>query len=203
MSATSDRAVFRLRAKWSAGLATFRTAWWRVLGMQIGRGTLLPRIHVTWPHQVSLGEDCRLEHEIYFKFDGIWATGPTIAIGDRVFIGFGCEFNVRKGVQIGADCLVASGCKFIDHDHGTSATDVPMNQQTSGVEAPILLEDDVWLGANVIVLKGVRIGRGAIVAAGAVVTKQISPFEIWGGIPARKIGLRTGTSAVQSTGGAT
>jgi acetyltransferase-like isoleucine patch superfamily enzyme len=131
-----------------------------------------------------------LEHDIHFKYDGIYAPGPTIIIGDRVFIGAASEFNIRRGVQIGPDCLIASGCKFVDHDHGTSRRDVPMNQQADGAEAPITLEEDVWLGANVIVLKGVRIGRGAIVAAGAVVTKSVPAYEIWGGVPARKLSER-------------
>ena len=158
--------------------------------MQIGSGTLLPKVHVTWPHQVSLGANCTLEHDIYFKFDGIYAPGPSILIGDRVFIGFGCEFNVRKRVEIGGDCLIASGCKFVDHDHGTARRDLPMREQTDGAELPIAIGADVWLGANVVVLKGVSIGRGAIVAAGAVVTKSVGEYEIWGGIPARKIGER-------------
>ena len=111
---------------------------------------------------------CTLEHDIYFKYDGIWAPGASITIRDRVFIGFGCEFNVRRRLEIGPDCLIASGCKFIDHDHGTARGDPPMREQTAGAEAEIILEEDVWLGVNVVVLKGVRIGRGAIVAAGAI-----------------------------------
>ncbi|MGZ5020570.1 MAG: acyltransferase [Chthoniobacterales bacterium] len=190
MSAIAGRAVFRLRANGAAVIAEVRTMWWRLLGMRIGKGTLLPKTHVTWPHQVSLGESCRLEHDIYFKFDGIYAPGPSIIIGDRVFVGFGCEFNVRRRVEIGADCLIASGCKFIDHDHGIARGDVPMNQQTGGAEADIVIESDIWLGTNVVVLKGVRIGRGAIIAAGAVITKSIPEYEIWGGIPAQKIGER-------------
>ena len=191
MSATSARAGFRLAANASRAAASVRTAWWRMRGMQIGAGTLLPRVHVTWPHQVSLGERCVLEHDIYFKYDGIYAPGASIILRDRVFVGFGCEFNVRRRVEIGADCLIASGCKFIDHDHGTARRDVPMREQTEGAEAEIILGNDVWLGVNVVVLKGVRIGRGAIVAAGAVVTKSVGDFEIWGGIPARKIGDRS------------
>lgn len=195
MSSSPDRVGFRLRANGARCAAHVRTAYWRFLGMQIGRGTLLPRCRVTWPHQVSLGADCRLEHDIYFKFDGIWAPGPTIRIGDRVFIGFGCEFNVRRGVTLGPDCLIASGCKFVDHDHGTTRRDVPMNQQTDGAEAEIVLGRDVWLGANVVVLKGVHIGDGAIVAAGAIVRQDIGAYEIWGGVPARKIGERAGAGA--------
>ena len=190
MSAISARANFRLRERAANAAARVRTSRWRAMGMQIGPGTLLPHVHVTWPHQVSLGANCVLEHDIYFKFDGVWAPGPRIVIRDRVFIGFGCEFNIRAGVEIGPHCLVASGCKFVDHDHGTSRRDVPMREQTEGAEGAIALEDDVWLGANVVVLKGVRIGRGAIVAAGAVVTKPIARHEIWGGVPARKIGER-------------
>jgi acetyltransferase-like isoleucine patch superfamily enzyme len=172
-------------------IAQLRTAWWRAHGIYVGSKTRLPRVHVIWPHQVSLGAGCVLEPDIYFKYDGIYAPGPSIVVRDRVFIGFGCEFNVRKRVEIGDDCLIASGCKFIDHDHGTASRDMPMRLQTSGAEAEITLEQDVWLGVNVVVLKGVRIGRGAIVAAGAVVTHSIPGYEIWGGVPARKIGART------------
>jgi len=190
MRSTSDRGAFGLRANVTRGVAELRTAWWRMLGMQIGAGTLLPRVHVTWPHQVSLGAECALEHDIYFKFDGIWAPGPSIIIRDHVFIGFGCEFNVRRKVEIGSDCLIASGCKFVDHDHGTNRRDVPMREQADGPEAEIVIGPDVWIGANVVVLKGVRIGQGAIVAAAAVVTKAIGQYEIWGGVPARKLGER-------------
>lgn len=161
-----------------------------MLGMRIGAGTLLPSVHVTWPHQVSLGSGCTLEQGIDFKFDGIWAPGPSIIIRDRVFIGSGCEFNIRRRIEIGSHCLIASGCKFVDHDHGTARRDLPMREQATGGEAEIVLGSDVWLGANAVVLKGVRIGRGAIVAAGAVVTKEIGEFQIWGGVPARQIGER-------------
>lgn len=186
-----DRVAFRLRMHAATALAQLRTAYWRTLGMQIGPSTLLPRVHATWPHQVSLGANCSLEHDIYFKFDGIWAPGPSMLIGDRVFIGFGCEFNVRRKITIGSDCLIASGCKFIDHDHGISRRDVVMREQADGAEGEIMIGSDVWLGANVVVLKGVQIGRGAIVAAGAIVTKNIVDYEIWGGVPARKIAERS------------
>ena len=60
-----------------------------------------------------------------------------------------------------------------------------------GIEKAISIGNDVWLGCNVIVLKGVEIGDGAIIGAGAVVTKSILPNEIWAGVPAKKIGERT------------
>lgn len=194
MSSFYARAVFRLRLLAAQLVSYLRTAWWRLLGMKVANGTLLPKIFVTWPHQVSLGSNCTLERGIYFKFDGIWQPGPSLVIGDNVFIGTGCEFNFRRKIDIGAYCLIAAGCRFIDHDHGNARRDAPMSLQTGGGESPIVLEEDVWLGANVVVLKGVKIARGAIVAAGAVVTNDVPAFQIWGGVPARKLGERAGAS---------
>jgi acetyltransferase-like isoleucine patch superfamily enzyme len=155
--------------------------------MQVGAGTVLPRILVTWPHQVSLGAHCVLEPDLYFKWDGIWSPGPQIRIGDRVFLGLGCELNLRVGLKIGDDSSIASGCKFVDHDHGIVGETI---DAAPGKEGPITLGKHVWLGANVIVLRGVAIGDGAVVGAGAVVTRSIPAREIWGGVPARKLGVR-------------
>lgn len=156
--------------------------------MKIGQDTFLPKFFVTWPHQLSIGKNCTLEKNINFKYDGPWLPGPRIVIGDTVFIGTNCEFNINEGINIGNDSLIASGCKFIDHDHGTALGE-PMYQQY-GSRAKISIGRDAWLGCNVIVLKGVNIGNGAIVAAGAVVTKSIPAYEIWGGVPAKKISQR-------------
>lgn len=156
--------------------------------MKIGSGTTLPKLFCSWPHQVSIGKECTLEHFLYFKFDGIWKKGPSICIADRVFIGVGCEFNITNRLEIGEDSLISSGCRFIDHNHGMRVGP-PMRTQACS-EKGIFIGKDVWLGCNVIVLQGVVIGDGAIVAAGAVVTKSILPMEIWAGIPARKIGER-------------
>ncbi|PHQ28283.1 acyltransferase [Leeuwenhoekiella nanhaiensis] len=156
--------------------------------MKIGQGTYLNKTTVTWPHQVRLGANVDIEENVVFKFDGIYKLGTGIQIGNNVFLGRNTEFNITCSIKIGNDCLIASGCKFIDHNHGTSLDDLMRNQQCPS-EA-IMIEDNVWLGANVIVLKGVAIQAGAIVAAGAVVTKSIGVNEIWAGIPARKIGER-------------
>jgi acetyltransferase-like isoleucine patch superfamily enzyme len=158
--------------------------------MQIGNYISLPKLIVTWPHQVKIGNNSKLEERIYFKFDGIWQPGPNIIIGEYSFIGINTEFNIRKKIVIGDNCLIASGCKFIDHDHGFSSRKIPINMQCDGIELPIFLDNDVWLGVNVIILKGVTIGKGAIVAAGSIVNKSIPPYEIWAGVPARKISDR-------------
>ena len=193
MSSLFDRIVFRLRALGHAWfIARPRTLYWRLLGMRCGAGTLLPKLRVTWPHQVSVGARCILEHDVYFKYDGIWQPGPSITIGDDSFIGTGCEFNIRQGIAIGRHALIASGCRFVDHDHGFADRSVPMVRQTTGGEAPITIEEDVWIGLEAVILKGVTIGRGAIIAAGSVVTKSVGAYEMWGGVPAKKIRMRPG-----------
>ncbi len=157
--------------------------------MHIGKNTLFGKLYITWPHKVSIGNNCILEHDIYFKYDGIWEKGHSICIDNNVFIGTGCEFNIRKSVHIGQNSMIASGCRFIDHDHGIKAGEL-MGKQL-GIEKAIKIGDDVWLGCNVVVLKGVEVGDGAVIAAGAVVTKSILQNEIWAGVPARKIGERS------------
>lgn len=169
-------------------LSFLRKAAYSVAGMQIGKGTYLPNLYVTWPHQVIIGEECILERHTSLKFDGIWQPGPSIRIGSRSFIGSYCEFNIRKGISIGNNCLIASGCRFIDHDHGMSRN-ILIREQL-GTESTISIGSNVWLGCNVVVLKGVCIADGAIVAAGAVVTKSIGENEIWAGVPAVKIRMR-------------
>jgi len=182
------------------GIFTFRFRFYRKLvskiykyfykisGMEIGNETDLPTIKVNWPHQVSIGKSCKIEHAVSFKFDGVWKKGPSIILKNNVFVGSGCEFNIRKRIIIDDNSLIASGCKFIDHDHGVSLAELIRVQK--GPEEEIVINSDVWLGCNVVVLKGVVIGAGAVVAAGAVVTKSIPSYEIWGGVPARKIGVR-------------
>ena len=175
-----------------AAAGFFRRCYWSAQGMAIGRGTLLPKLFVTWPHQVAIGADCAFEPGTFFRWDGLWSPGPRIRIGDRCFFGRDCEFNLRVGFAVGADSAIASGCKFIDHDHGIVGETIDAEP---GKEGPIVLGKNVWLGVNAIVLRGVTIGDGAVVAAGAVVTKSIPACEIWGGVPARKIGVRSGSQA--------
>jgi acetyltransferase-like isoleucine patch superfamily enzyme len=169
--------------------SVIRKIWFSFLGMKVGSETMLPKMTVTWPHQVKIGKACQLEEHIQFKFDGIWKPGPSISIGDKVFIGSNCEFNIRKGITIGDYSNIASSCHFIDHDHGKSNGSLIGSQ--IGIEKEIIVGKDVWLGCNVIILKGVEINDGVIIGAGSVVTKSIPTNEIWAGIPAKKIGERS------------
>jgi acetyltransferase-like isoleucine patch superfamily enzyme len=119
------------------------------------------------------------------------ATGPAIVLGNSLFTGRNYKFSISKRYKNDDDCLIASGCKFIDHNHG-AALNTLMNIQAS-TEQPISLENNMWLGVNVVVLNGVSIGSGAMVVTGAGITKNIGANEIWANIPACKLrrpGLR-------------
>ena len=180
---------FYIRAKLvSRMIVIIRINYYKLQGMKIGKGSNLPKIHVTWPHQISIGKNCKLEKNINFKFDGIWKKGPNICVENNVFLGSNVEFNIRKSIQIKSNCLIASGVKFIDHDHGFFKENL-INKQ-HGVELSITINEDVWIGVNAIILKGVEINKGAIIAAGSVVTKNVPSYEIWGGVPAKKISER-------------
>jgi len=159
-----------------------------MIGVQIGTRTRLPRVRVTWPHQVSIGSDCIIEPDVIFKYDGPYRPGPSILIGNRVFIGAATEFNITLRLAIGDDSLIGAGTRFIDHDHGISDQSLIRLQQE--VTDPITVGSDCWIGANAVILKGVQIGGGAVIAAGAVVTKAVPPREVWAGVPAKKIANR-------------
>jgi acetyltransferase-like isoleucine patch superfamily enzyme len=190
MIAKIQQGIFLLRRKYlPMWISLLRVTYYRLQGMRVGNKTTIPAINVTWPHQLQIGNDCKIENNVSFKFDGIWSPGPSIIIGNDVFIGANCEFNIDHGIHIKDNSLIASGCKFIDHDHGVTIGTNMRCQQSVG--ARIVIEEDVWLGVNVVVLKGVTIGAGAIVAAGAIVNKSIPENQIWGGIPAKFIKVRS------------
>jgi acetyltransferase-like isoleucine patch superfamily enzyme len=183
------KCAFRLRERCGTLLAgSVRHLYWAAQGMRIGRGTILPKLVVTWPHQVAIGKNCRIESGVYFHYDGICLPGPSIVIGDDCFIGSGCEFNISARVTIEEHCLIASGTRFIDHNHGTGLGALMSQQQ--GKSAPIRIGRNSWIGANCVILAGVEIAEGAVVAAGAVVTKNVAANAIVGGVPARLMRYR-------------
>jgi acetyltransferase-like isoleucine patch superfamily enzyme len=187
-----QKAVYRMRALVRDTVtAVARKPWWRLQGMTIGRGAVFASLTVNWPHKVAIGRACLFEPDVLFKFDGVWSAGRAIEIGDRVFLGRGTEFNIIDHIHVGEDALIGSGCKFIDHNHGIASGRLIGPQSLT--RAPITIGRGVWLGDNVVVLQGVSIGEGAVIGAGAVVTRSVPANEIWGGVPARRIGCRSPT----------
>lgn len=112
-----------------------------------------------------------------------------LQIGDGCSINSGVIFGLTCDLTLGQNVLVGDNVSFRTADHEFSDLTRPIVDQGER-RARILVEDDVWLGANAVVLRGVRIGKGAIVGANAVVTRDVPPLAIVGGVPARVIGTR-------------
>lgn len=112
-------------------------------------------------------------------------TGAMIDIGDDTRIHGSC-IHAQQHISIGARCLIAANCQIMDNSgHDVAEHDPESRIKTSGAIRPVFIEDDVWLGAGVVVLPGVRIGRGSVVGAGSVVAKDIPPMSFAGGVPSR------------------
>lgn len=110
-------------------------------------------------------------------------------IGNQSGIGVNCELHGE--VHLGDNVMMAPECVFYTRNHAFDRTDIPMCEQGEQEERPIVVEDDVWFGRRSIIMPGVHIGQGCIVGAASVVTKDIPPYSIVGGVPATIIRART------------
>lgn len=108
--------------------------------------------------------------------------GKNIHLGERVFINSGCRFQDQGSITIGDDALIGHNVVIATLNHEVNPAD-----RATTVPQPVRLGNSVWIGANATILPGVTIGDGSIVAAGAVVTKDVPSMTIVGGVPARKI----------------
>ena len=116
-----------------------------------------------------------------------------LLLGGGVSIGFGSGLGVNCLVHgpliIGEKVMMGPDVVILTHTHNIDRTDIPMGDQGSRV-AKVIIGNDVWIGMRSIIMPGVRIGNGAVIGAGAVVTKDVPDYAIVGGVPARVIKYR-------------
>ncbi|MBQ0735331.1 acyltransferase [Aquimarina celericrescens] len=112
----------------------------------------------------------------------------TISIGNRTTVGFYTFIYASEQIEIGNDCLIAPFVYIVDSDHSI-AKDKLINMQPN-TTSKITIEDDVWIATGAKILKGVTVGKGAVIAAGSVVKDDVPPYTIVGGIPAKTISKR-------------
>lgn len=162
---------------------------WRIMGKII---VCKPNLFHT-PSKIIIG------HHFQAQADPAWNTygiiqpnilnvrsgGAEIILGDNVGMS-GSTISSAQSIQIGNNVLIGSGCVICDNDAH------PINPKDRGAQIkvkalPIRIEDDVFIGARCLILKGVQIGAGAMIGAGSVVTKNIPSYEIWAGNPAKFI----------------
>jgi maltose O-acetyltransferase len=147
---------------------TLRLLWYRrVAGLTIGPGSVI------------------------FLGCYIWSYGPRqlsrggLRIGSYCRINRDCTLDGRGSLTIGNNVSISPGVTILTAQHFYDAPDFALDNRASTIE------DHAWIGTNAMIMPGVTVGRGAVVAAGAVVTKDVAPLGIVGGIPARPIGRRT------------
>ncbi|TWT81166.1 putative acetyltransferase [Planctomycetes bacterium CA13] len=100
-----------------------------------------------------------------------------------------CQLNAKAGIEVGENVLIGPGTFIWSQNH--KMRDATVNIRDQGYErAPVVIEDDVWIAARCVVLPGVRLAKGTVVAAGAVVTRSTEPYSIVAGVPAKQIGSR-------------
>lgn len=137
----------------------------------------------------SMGEQVNIEQGARF------GTGENIEIGDCSGLGRNCLVSGK--VKIGNSVMIGPDVMLLARSHRFDRTDIPMAAQGEGEMRPIVIHDDVWIGARALILPGVTVGEGAIVGAGAVVTKSVPPFAVVGGNPAKIIKWRKQESEQQ------
>ena len=128
----------------------------------------------------SCGKNVNIEKNAYFT--------PDVSIGDRSGIGIDCEIN--GPVSIGNDVMMGPEVIIYTSGHNFARSDITMIEQGSSEKEPVIIGDDTWIGRRVMIMPGVTIGKGCVIGAGAVVTKDIPDYTVAGGVPAKVLKAR-------------
>jgi acetyltransferase-like isoleucine patch superfamily enzyme len=149
-----------------------------LVGYLPGRLSLEPGVHVREGTVLAFGDD----------EDGF----GSIRIGKGTWIGQYNNVRASQGgdIRIGADCLISQFCTLVGSQHLHASGESIARQGSDPARRGIVIGDDVWLGAGVVVTPGTAIGDGAVIGANAVLTRSVPPGEIWAGVPARRVGER-------------
>jgi len=172
-----------------------RVVWWTPLFKsrlnKVGRSLYLygGLPYVSGPLQIEMGDRCRVSGKTNFSGRTVARQPPVLKVGDNIDIGWMCSITVGSRVEIGNNVRIAARCFLAGYPgHPLNAEDRAAGlPETDDQVGDIVLEDDVWLATGVSVMAGVRIGKGTIVAAGSVVTRDLPAGVLAGGVPAKVI----------------
>lgn len=144
------------------------------------------------PERLKLADGVSICHGTVMAFGDEFNGYGDITIGRNTWIG---QYNnlraCRNGhIIIGDNCLVSQFCTLVASNHSIKRGTLMREQPPDNTRLGIILENDIWLGAGVSVMPGVRVGEGAVIGANSVITKNIPAYDIWAGCPARQIGTR-------------
>ena len=145
------------------------------------RSGLAKKIRVFWGKKIAkCGKNVNIEKNAYFT--------PELTLGDYSGVGIDCE--IYGPVTIGKYVMMGPEVVIYTTGHQFARVDIPMMEQGLTESRAVTIGDDVWIGKRAIIMPGVTIGNGCIIGAGAVVTKDIPPYSVAGGVPARVLKSR-------------
>lgn len=147
-----------------------------------------PSVDIRGPEQLTLGPGTFLDVGVVLHCGGQdWSGGAGgIAIGAHSYIGPNSVLFGAGGISIGDAVLISPGTVITSQQHSFAARDVDIRNQPLRLDE-VVIERDVWIGSNATVLPGVRIGRGSVIGAGAVITRDVAPMSVALGVPARVV----------------
>lgn len=189
-----------------------RSKFYPMLFGKVGRGAVFGmNIILRHPKKIFLGNNVIVDDNVLLDAKGAENSGITlnddvfigrnsilsckggeIILNERANVGFNCEIFSSNRVVIGKDNLIAAYTYVVGGgNYKLDRTDIPINQQPDfDGKGGVVTDEDVWLAAHVVLLDGTKIGKGSVIAAGAVVSGEIPPYSIAGGVPAKVIKSR-------------
>ena len=171
----------RFRAFWSLTWQVVRAKWRLRRATLIGNARLDGKVKLITEGDVVIGDRVRLDGTTV-RLELIARRGAVLSIGTGTYINYGTNISATRGVTIGSNCAIGQYSIIMDNDYHS-----PLDHQVGGAAAPVVVEDDVWIGARCIVLRGSHIGRGAVIGANSLVNGFIPPYTLAAGSPLRVI----------------
>lgn len=174
----------KLRELWDDGWAVIRARWYFRRANEVGpKVRVWGRPHVRNWGRMVIGGRLRLVSTVA-TVELVAMPGATIEIGENTFINYGTSIAAKQLIRIGADCSIGTQVIIMDNNYHHLE---PERRNEPPDSAPVILEENVWIGARAIILPGVVIGRDSVIGAGSVVTKSVPPRALVAGVPAKVI----------------
>lgn len=158
---------------------------------RVGRNLILDRglPFMVGPGHIHIGDDVRISKNVNFLVGSKDRPDGNVIVGNRTFLGFMTTYSALRKIRIGSDVLIAAQVRIFDNNSHSLDPDIRTTVDTLGEDdiAPVVIGDKAWIGMFSIIMKGVTIGEGAVVAAGSIVTTDVPAFHLAAGNPARII----------------
>lgn len=183
--------IFRLTHAWACRQQQRRLERWR--GHINSTATIDPEVVFTGNLDAlafaQIGAGTEIQRHCRIWLGEAKTDDPKLTIGNRVFVGQGTHLSVTRPMAIGHNTLIGAYCYLVTNQHRFATREIPIRDQGYDCQ-PLSVGEDVWIGAACVIMSGVTIEKGAIIGANSVVTKDVGAYEIWAGVPAKKIGQR-------------